>query len=178
MKHENEQIKNLLKKANCFSLYHLGINKPVGKLSDSMLMTFIASTLSKLKTDLPIGTIFRVEEEVKLNCSMCTLCIVGSEKMGNVVIFIDKRIFAMETSFQLANPKHIDLIRSFGFSDQMKPKLRGVLGQIYNQYKTMVNTIIEEKDFQELHNLTFLNLVHEYVLTGKIPSYDNLTWNN
>lgn len=175
MKHELSQLDNLLRNAQLIPRCELGIppNKTKG---DTEYLLHLLQNLPRCTPPLNRGTVFRVIEETRITHKGHLLCFVGEPKLGNVVLYIDQDILTMERVLYDKVSQHIDLIRCIRFSDQMKPKLRGHMGEIFKRYRDTVNEIIRDNIHAELETVSYLSMIHEYMVTGKIVDYNATIW--
>lgn len=172
MKHENDQLINLLNNVPKVTLADLGLEfRPSFRINEKVeLMVFISKNLSRIGTGFTKGTVFTLTESDKLKDTFSLLCISGDNGTGNCVIFIDMTIFNMEQRYYKANPKHIDLLRCLKFGEHMSGFLRGRIGEVCSRYKKLVNEVIQDRYYSELEEISLLDLIHELILTGNIPN--------
>lgn len=175
MKHEINQLENLLKHAQLIPRCELGI-PPIKSKGDTDYLLHLLKHLPRCIPPLKRGGIFRVTEETRIAHKGQLLCFVGEPKLGNVVLYIDHDLLTMERILYDKVDQHIDLIRCIRYSDQMTTKLRGHLGEIFKRYRDAVNEIIRDNIHVELEMVSYLSMIHEYVVTGKIVEYNATTW--
>lgn len=176
MRHENQQIGNLFLSVQSLSISDLGLcykpNPNINKKED--LLNFINSQLPKtsLANVLKVGSVIQIKELKELH-GVNALVIVGTTKTGNVVLNIDQRIFDRELTMSNRHPMYVDLIRSVVFSNGHSKSTQGRLGEIYRRYSEAVNVCIEDERFEDLTDISFVSMVHDFTLTGKIPDLSN-----
>ena len=170
MKHETNQLGNLLTNVPTYHLEDFGLDfKPKRSMDKAVeYMLFVSREFSRVKLSLTKGTIFKLATPKALKCNLLHLIISGDNKSGNLVIFIDCTVLDMERKFYQQYPNHIDVIRSLKFSEHMTPYLRGMVGQLYHGYKEIVNEVIRDGYLSELEEISFIGLLHEFMLSGQV----------
>lgn len=170
MRHENIQIDNLLRHTPKYSLSDLGLKfQPTFRVDVALeLVNYIFGSLPQANIGLANGTIFQIKELLPFT-SLKLLCIAGNGNIGNVVIVVNNKLRENELRVYRRYEEHIDIIRYLEFPSYLTTKVRGTIGQIYGLYKKQVNTVIQSGELDELEEISFIEYLHEYVLTGDLP---------
>lgn len=176
MRHENHQIGNLFLSVQIMSISDLGLyynpNPNVNKKED--LLNFINKQLpsANLAIAHKVGTVIQIKELKELK-GVKALVIIGTAKTGNVVLYIDQRIFDRELTMSGRHPMYVDRIRSVVFSNGHSKRTQGRLGEIYRRYSEAASCCIEDERFEDLRDISFVSMIHDFTLTGKIPDLSN-----
>lgn len=175
MKHENQQIINLINNVPIVSLKELGLSyHPDFRVDEKMgLFLHISKTLPFADLPFKQGTVLTIAEATSLKKRMLMFVFVGNRKTGNAIVYVDKKIFDLEYATYRKYPNHIDIIHSLSISDQNHSLLRGRIGELYSRYKKLVNQIIAEQALDELLEISFIDMLHEFMLTDKLPNVSN-----
>lgn len=175
MKHENQQIINLINSVPIVSLKELGLAyHPDFRVDEKVgLFLHISKVLPFANLPFKQGTVITIAEAARLKKRMLILVFVGNRKTGNAVIYVDKKIFDLEQATYRKYSDHIDIIHSLSVSDQNHSTLRGRIGELYSRYKKQVNRIIADHAYDELEEISFIDMLHEFMLTDKLPKLSN-----
>lgn len=170
MRHENQQIGNLLLSVDCYSFKDLNLcyhpNPNITKKEDILsFMTKLPRV--DLATSLKVGTVIQLKELKEIG--VIALIIVGSGKTGNMILQIDQRIFDKELAMYNRYPMFVDKLRSLTFSDIHNQSTRGKLGEIYRRYSEAVRNCIDDERFEDLRDISYVSMIHDFALTAKIP---------
>lgn len=176
MRHENQQIGNLLLSVERYSFKDLNLcynpNPNISKKEN------ILSFMNRLpKTDLAnvlkVGAVIQLKE-LKEFGGVNALIIVGSRRTGNIILLIDQRVFDNELAMYNRYPMYIDRIRSVTFSTFHNQSTQGKLGEIYRRYSEAVRSCIDDERFEDLCDISYVSMIHDFALTGKIPDLSNV----
>jgi hypothetical protein len=175
MRHENQQIGNLLLAVKSYSLSDLDLHhspKSFGNNKEELL-NFIKRILprAQLAKTLKVGMVFQIKELRLLGFN--ALIMVGTRHTGNVVLIVDQKVFDSELANYNRYPMKIDLIRSIRFSEAHTQETQGRLGEIYRRYREAVRISIDDERFEDLNDISFVSMIHDFTLTGKIPDLSN-----
>lgn len=164
MKSDTDQLIHLINNVETYSLKELGLTVHVPSIDNvEVFLKGIVTT----QFDLPKGTVFKIRGLDKLSKSMTFLFIAGDVKLGNIVISVDKNCLDVEKVLYAKVPDFIGFVKSVRFPDINSRSTRKSIEIIIRTYKDLVNNIkLGIRPY--LTNLTLLNMIFEYVLTGTI----------
>lgn len=175
MRHENQQIGNLLLSVKVYSFKDLNLcyqSNPNINEKDNLLNFMNKLPKIYLANVLKVGAVIQLKE-LREVLGINALIIVGSNKTGNIVLQIDQRIFDKELAMYNRYPLHVDRIRSIMFGTIHEQSTQGKLGEIYRRYSEAVNHCINDERFEDLRDISYVSMIHDFTLTGKIPNLSN-----
>lgn len=164
MKSDTDQLIHLINNVETYSLKELGLNVHSPNIDNvEVFLKGIVTT----KFDLPKGTVFKIRGLDKLFKVMTFLFIAGDVKTGNIVITVDRNCLDVEEVLYAKVPDFIGFVKCVKFPNVNSRSSRKAIEIIIRSYKDLVNNVklgIRPK----FKDLTLLNMIFEFVLTGTI----------
>lgn len=170
MKHECQQIRNLLRRTAVYSLNDLGITSVRGSVTTEQLLSHIEQRLPRALLNVSRGTVFRIKELVNRQSNIHLLCIAGTLKTGNAVLLVSEKRLRQEELMYDAHPNTVRLCNFVSISNTTNKILSGRLGTVYGTYHKRFLHHVTWKEFDELEHISYVDDLHEFMLTGVIPN--------